>query len=216
MNIAEYIDHTLLKPNTTAEMLKKHCQEAMEYNFYSVCIQPCWIEYAKQILKSSDIKICTVISFPMGSDFPNVKAYAAQEAIKMGADEIDMVINLSAASDQRWQNIYAETVAVKRAIGNKILKVILETGYLEPETIKELSAVVANAGADFIKTSTGLGPRGASIEDIKIIRSAVTKEIKIKAAGGISDAKTALAMIGAGADRIGTSSGIKIVEQLLY
>jgi deoxyribose-phosphate aldolase len=214
--LAERIDHTALGPDVSPERVRQICAEAKEWGFYGVCVNPCYIELAKKELEGTSVKIVTVIGFPHGATLPQVKAYEARAAVEAGADELDMVINIAALKAKGYQTILKELAAVREALVRApkriILKAILETGLLTDEE-KVAGAILAQAGgADFVKTSTGFGPRGATVEDVKLLKGAVGPRMKIKAAGGIRDYQTAMAMIEAGADRLGTSSGVAIIE----
>ena len=210
MDYNKYIDHTLLKAFATKEDILNLCNEAKEYNFKSVCVNPDFVSYAKSLLKNSDVLVCTVIGFPLGANTTKVKVYEAVDAITNGADEVDMVINISKAKEHDYNYIYEEIKAVKEHIGNHTLKVIIETCYLTEDEIKEVSLMVKKANANFVKTSTGFGTGGAKVEDIKLIKSAVG-DFDIKASGGIKTKEDFLKMIDAGATRIGTSNGKNLV-----
>lgn len=210
MDYNKYIDHTLLKAFATKEDILSLCNEAKEYNFKSVCVNPDFVSYAKSLLKNSDVLVCTVIGFPLGANTTKVKVYEAVDAITNGADEVDMVINISKAKEHDYNYIYEEIKAVKEHIGNNTLKVIIETCYLTEDEIKEVSLMVKKANANFVKTSTGFGTGGAKVEDIKLIKSAVG-DFDIKASGGIKTKEDFLKMIDAGATRIGTSNGKNLV-----
>ncbi len=213
-NLAPLIDHTLLKPDATEEQIAKLCGEAMENNFCSVCINPYWVPLAAELLNGTSVKVCTVVGFPLGAATTRTKAFEAEEAITQGANEVDMVINVGALKSGDYDLVLSDIQAVvKKAQGKAIVKVILETGLLnEMEKIKACEISIA-AGANFVKTSTGFGPGGATAEDISLMRRVVGPEIGVKASGGVRDYDTALAMIKAGATRIGTSSGIQIIAE---
>lgn len=212
MELSKYIDHTLLKADATLEQIEKLCQEAAEYNFKSVCINPAYIETAKEALEGTDVEICTVIGFPLGANTTDVKVYEAKDAVSKGATEIDMVINISKAKDGQWNYVQEEIKAVVDAVDSDIItKVIIETSLLTDEEKVEASKAVQAAGADFVKTSTGFSTGGATLADVKLIRQTVGPDMDIKASGGVSNKEEALAMIEAGATRIGASKGIKIV-----
>ena len=210
MEYNKYIDHTLLKAFATKEDILNLCNEAKEFNFKSVCVNPDFVSYAKELLKNSDVLVCTVIGFPLGANTTKVKVFEAYDAINNGADEIDMVINISKAKEHDYNYIYEEIKDVKNHIGNHTLKVIIETCYLTEEEIKEVSLMVKKANANFVKTSTGFGTGGAKESDIKLIKS-VVGDFDIKASGGIKTKEDFLKMIDAGATRIGTSNGKKLV-----
>lgn len=211
-DLARIIDHTLLKPEATREQIAALCREAVENNFYSVCINPYWVPTAAELLQGSPVKVCTVIGFPLGATTTRTKALEAEEAIAQGANEVDMVLNIGALKSGAYDLVLNDIKAVvKSAQGKAIVKVILETGLLnETEKIKACELSVA-AGANFVKTSTGFGPGGATVDDISLMRRTVGPEMGVKASGGVRDYDTAVAMIKAGASRIGTSSGIKII-----
>ncbi|GGD83777.1 deoxyribose-phosphate aldolase [Planktosalinus lacus] len=210
-NLNKYIDHTLLKATATEEDIKKLCKEAIEYDFFSICVNSSYIAFAKAQLSKSNVKVCSVVGFPLGAMSANAKAYEAKKAIEDGADEIDMVLNIGFLKSENFDAVWKEIEDVKKTIGNKVLKVILETCYLEKTEIIKASELAMLSGADFIKTSTGFGTGGATIEDVQLMKSVVKNQVKIKASGGIKDKFTALEYIALGVDRIGTSSGIAIV-----
>ena len=212
MELNKFIDHTLLKPTATTSDIINLCKEAIEHNFYSVCVNSCYVKLAKKELKNSDIKICSVVGFPLGAMSAKAKVFEAQRAIKDGADEIDMVINIGLLKSKKYRSVEKEIRAIKKSIQKKVLKVILETCYLSEEEIVKASKLALKAKADFIKTSTGFGSRGASIEDIKLMKSVAGDKMKIKASGGIKDGKTAMEFIELGVGRLGTSSGIALVS----
>lgn len=206
-----YIDHTLLKPTATKKDIIKLCEEAKAYNFYAVCVNSCYVSLAKAELKNSNVKICSVIGFPLGAMITKAKVEEAKAALNNGADEIDMVINIGLLKSKDFDGVWKDIEAVKSIMPNNILKVILETCYLEELEIIKASELAIQSGADFIKTSTGFGTGGATIHDVKLMKSVANNEVKIKASGGIKDAKTALEYINLGVERLGTSSGIAIV-----
>ncbi len=212
MNIAKMIDHTILNPDARLEDIKRICKEAKEYGFASVCINPNYVSLAKEELKGSDVKVCTVIGFPLGANTVSTKAFEAKEAVLNGADEIDMVQNVTMAKEHDWDYIEKEVKAVKDAIDGRLLKVILETCFLNKDEIKESSLAAIRGGADFVKTSTGFGKGGAKVEDIEIMRKAVGPSKGVKASGGIHNYQEAKAMIEAGANRIGASKSIEIIK----
>ncbi len=213
-NLASYIDHTLLAQNASFNQIKKLCDEAKEHNFCSVCVNSSYVAFAKENIKDSSVKVCSVVGFPLGAMSTKAKAYEAKEAIKDGADEIDMVINVGWLKSNRIDLVKEDIKALRDATEEKILKVILETALLNEEEIKEVCLVAKELKVDFVKTSTGFSTRGASLEDIKIFKSVAGDEIGIKASGGIRSYEKALEMIEAGATRLGTSSGIAIVKGL--
>jgi len=212
-DLAKLIDHTLLKSDTKIEDIKKLCEEAMEYQFYSVCINPCYVKKAKEFLKNSDVKVCTVISFPLGASTIKIKIDEATEAIENSADEIDMVMNIGIFKSNKYDYIYEEISSVKKAIGSKILKVIIETSILNEEEKIKASDIVKQSSADFVKTSTGFSQGGATKEDILLIRKTVGANFGIKASGGIKSYEQAIELINAGATRIGSSSSVKIMKE---
>ena len=207
-----YIDHTLLKATATEQDIINLCDEAKKHKFFSVCVNSCYVSLAKTQLNNSDVKVCSVIGFPLGAMSTKAKVEETKQALKDGADEIDMVINVGFLKSKKFDAVWQDIEAVKQVMPNNILKVILETCYLEEIEIIKASELAINSGADFIKTSTGFGTGGATIHDVKIMKSVAQKcNVKIKASGGIRDTETAKAYIDAGAERIGTSNGIAIV-----
>ena len=212
MSINRYIDHTLLKPTATEKDIITLCEEAKAFDFFSVCVNSCYVSLAKEQLKNSKIKVCSVIGFPLGAMSTKAKVSEAQSAIQDGADEIDMVMNIGFLKSKDYGKVKNDIESVKNAMPHHTLKVILETCYLEDNDIIKASELAIQAGADFIKTSTGFGTRGASIHDIELMKGVTKNTIKIKASGGIKDAKTALEYINLGVERLGTSSGIVILN----
>lgn len=212
MNYNKMIDHTVLKADTTKETVKRIFDEAIEYGFASVCINPCHVSYAADYLKDSDVKVCTVIGFPLGATTTATKAFEAKEAIANGADEIDMVMNIGALKDQNTDYVFQDIKAVVEAAQGKIVKVILETCLLTEDEIVKACQICQEAGADFVKTSTGFSTRGATIEDVKIMKATVGDSMKVKAAGGVRTYDDMVKIVEAGADRIGTSAGCSLVE----
>ena len=210
MQYNKFIDHTLLKPDATLAGIKKLCAEAREYDFMSVCVNPFFVPVAKKLLDGSDVKVCTVIGFPLGANTPYIKAVEAKKAIDDGADEIDMVINVSMAKEHDYEYIENEVRLVREASEGKILKVILETCLL---TDDEIIATSKAAGADFVKTSTGFSKGGATVEAVKLMREAVGPDMGVKASGGIHTRQEMLAMIEAGATRIGASCGVELMKE---
>ena len=212
MELAKYIDHTALKADTGRAAIEKLCQEAREYGFMSVCVNPTWVATAQSLLAGSDVKVCTVIGFPLGANTSAVKAFETRTAIQEGADEVDMVINIGAAKDGNWDLVKADIQAVVEAANHQALvKVILETCLLSKEEIVKASQVAKEAGAAFVKTSTGFSTGGATVQDIRLMRETVGPDMGVKASGGVQNREDALAMIEAGASRIGASKGIAIV-----
>lgn len=213
MNIASMIDHTLLKPDATGEMIDKLCAEAKKYEFAAVCVNPYYVSRAKELLKDTNIKVATVIGFPLGANTKEVKAFETEDAIKNGANEVDMVINIGALKSEEYDVVIDDIKSVvKAANGKAIVKVIIETCLLTEEEKIMACKLAKEAGADYVKTSTGFSTGGATVEDVKLMKEIVGDSLKIKASGGIRDYKTAKAMIDAGASRIGASASIKIVE----
>lgn len=213
MELNSYIDHTNLKPNVTIKDIEKLCKEAIEYHFPTVCIHPYYVPFAKKVLEKSTVHICAVVGFPLGMNTKEVKVYEAIEAVNEGADEIDMVMNIGALKDKDYAYIQDEIEEVRDAIDGKVLKVIIETCYLTKQEIKKMTEICNKTFVHFIKTSTGFGDRGASIEDIKIMNENKNEVLEIKASGGIKTYEDAVRMIEAGASRIGTSSGVSIMNQ---
>ena len=212
MKINQYIDHTLLKPESRQDQIDKLIREAKTYNFASVCINPTWVSYAAKALEGTDIKVCTVIGFPLGATTSAVKAFETKDAISHGADEVDMVINIGQAKSGHFAFVEEDIRAVVEASGDKLVKVIIETCLLtDKEKIKACQAAVA-AGADFVKTSTGFSTAGAKLEDARLMRQTVGPDVGVKAAGGTRSLEDAQAFIEAGATRIGTSAGVTIME----
>lgn len=211
MNIASYIDHTVLAANAKSEQISVICNEAMEYNFASVCVNSCHVKNCAEKLKDSKVAVCTVVGFPLGAMSTKAKAFEAKQAVEDGADEIDMVINVGWLKEEKDDLVLKDIQAVKQACGDKLLKVIIETCLLTDEEKVKACTLAKKAGADFVKTSTGFSTGGATVEDITLMRKTVGKELGVKASGGIRDYETAKAMIDAGATRIGASSGIAIV-----
>lgn len=213
MKINKYFDHTLLAANATEEKVTKLCNEAKEYDFISVCINPYFIPLAKKFLEGSDVKVCTVIGFPLGQMSMASKVFEAADAVKMGADEVDMVINVAALKDKKYDYVRDEIHSIKEACNGKLLKVILECCYLTDEEIIKASELAKEAGADFVKTSTGFGSSGAKSHDVKIMRETVGENMGVKAAGGIHTLKDFNDMVEAGANRIGCSHSIEIMKE---
>ena len=215
-SLNKYIEHTLLKQDATQEEFVKLFDEAIEYKFLGVCINPVNVEFAKEYLKKSDVKIVTVVGFPLGATKSEVKAYETKSAVEDGADEIDMVINVSMLKDKDYQAVQKDIETVREACRGKILKVILETDLLTKEEIKKACELCINAKADFVKTSTGFVKNGvgAKVEDVELMYNLVSPYgLQVKASGGIRDKQKALEMIKAGASRLGTSSGVVIVQE---
>ncbi len=210
--MASYIDHTLLKPEATAEQIRNLCREAVKYNFYSVCINPSYVKTAADALKGSAVKVCAVIGFPLGATTTAVKAYEASEAINNGAAELDMVIHIGALKGGDRDYLKKDIAAVVEAAAGNTVKVIIETGLLTEEEKKVACKLAMDAGAHFVKTSTGFGPGGATVADIQLMRETVGDALGVKASGGVRTPETAREMLQAGATRIGTSAGILIIN----
>ncbi|WP_408954417.1 deoxyribose-phosphate aldolase [Natroniella sp. ANB-PHB2] len=210
--IASMIDHTILSAEATKKEVITKCQEAKEHNFASVCINPAFVALINKELEDSPVKVCTVIGFPLGANTAETKAFETNKAIKEGADEIDMVLNIGALKSGEWEIVKEDIKTVVDAAQNKALvKVIIETCYLTQEEKKKACQVAKEVGADFVKTSTGFGTAGATVEDIKLMREVVGEALGVKASGGVRSLEDAKNMIEAGATRIGASSGVKIV-----
>ncbi|MDF9627450.1 deoxyribose-phosphate aldolase [Mesomycoplasma ovipneumoniae] len=214
MNFNKLIDHTILKAQTTSQDIKNLIAEAKKYNFGAICIAPVWVKLAKQELKDTDIKIVTVIGFPLGNQVSAVKQKEASLAIMHGADEIDMVMNIGKFKEKEFDFVINEINLIKKEIGSKILKVIVETALLSANEIAEATKIVSKSNADFIKTSTGFSYRGASLQDIEIMSANKSKNLQIKAAGGISSIEDIKTYYKLGATRFGTSKSVSIVENL--
>ena len=212
MNLAKLIDHTILKPIAQRADIERVCAEARKYGFCSVCINPVWVAYAKQLLKGSDVKVCTVIGFPLGANTSAVKAYETKDALNNGADEIDMVINIGALKDKDYDTVLADIQAVRQACQGHTLKVIIETSQLTDDEKVKACEISAQAGADFVKTSTGFTGGGATAADIALMKKSIPAHMQVKASGGVRTREDFDAMVSAGATRIGASSGVKIVE----
>ena len=212
MNVAKLIAHTLLKPAATRQDIHRLCEEARQYGFFSVCINPVWVSYAKEQLKGSDVKVCTVIGFPLGANTTAVKVYETEDALKNGADEIDMVINIGALKAQEYQTVLQDIQAVRKACAGHVLKVIIETSQLTDEEKVKACKLSAQAEADFVKTSTGFTGGGATAPNVALMRKSIPAHMQVKASGGVRSRADFDAMVAAGATRIGASSGVKIVE----
>ena len=213
MNYNKMIDHTVLKADTPLETVKKICDEAMEYGFASVCINPCHVAYCADYLKDSDVNVCTVIGFPLGANTSAVKAFETKDAIANGADEIDMVMNIGALKDKNYDLVRDDVKAVVEAANGTLVKVILETCLFTEDEIKKACELCVEAKADYVKTSTGFSTRGATIEDVRIMKEAVHGKAKVKAAGGVRTPEDMVKIVAAGADRIGTSAGCSLVKK---
>ena len=213
MELNRMIDHTILKPEATEAAVQKIIDEAKEYNFFSVCINPCWVAFVSEQLADTDVAVCTAIGFPLGANTPEVKAYEAADAIKNGANEVDMVINIGALKSQQYDYVRQDIQrVVDAAKGKALVKVIIETALLTDEEKVKACELAKEAGADFVKTSTGFSTGGAKVADIRLMRETVGPDMGVKASGGVHNAEEALAMIEAGATRIGASTGVAIVS----
>ncbi|HEM4070038.1 TPA: deoxyribose-phosphate aldolase [Streptococcus suis] len=215
MKLNKYIDHTILKPETTQEQVEKILAEAKEYNFASVCVNPTWVALAAESLKDSDVKVCTVIGFPLGANTPAVKAFETKDAISNGADEIDMVINIGALKTGNYDLVLEDIKAVVAASGDKLVKVIIEACLLTDDEKVKACQLSQEAGADYVKTSTGFSTGGATVADVALMRKTVGPDMGVKASGGARSYEDAIAFIEAGASRIGASSGVAIMNGAL-
>ncbi|MBE6068750.1 MAG: deoxyribose-phosphate aldolase [Clostridium lundense] len=212
--LARMIDHTILKADTKEEKIEEICKEALQYNFASVCINPCNIEFAAKLLKGSEVKVCTVIGFPLGANTTATKAFETKDAIEKGASEVDMVINIGKLKDKDYDYVKKDIEAVvKEAKGKALTKVIIETCLLTDEEKIMACKLSKEAGADFVKTSTGFSTGGATVSDIKIMREAVGENLGVKASGGVRTYEDSIAIINAGATRIGASASIDIINK---
>ncbi|HEM6097290.1 TPA: deoxyribose-phosphate aldolase [Streptococcus suis] len=212
MKLNKYIDHTILKPETTQEQVEKILAEAKEYDFASVCVNPTWVALAAESLKDSDVKVCTVIGFPLGANIPAVKAFETKDAISNGADEIDMVINIGALKTGNYDLVLEDIKAVVEASGDKLVKVIIEACLLTDDEKVKACQLSQEAGADYVKTSTGFSTGGATVADVALMRKTVGPDMGVKASGGARSYEDAIAFIEAGASRIGASSGVAIMN----
>lgn len=214
MTYNKFIDHTLLKANATQEELLKLCDEAVVFSFASVCVNPFWVPLCKEALKDSDVKVCTVIGFPLGATSSESKALETQIALAQGAQEFDMVINIGALKDKQDEVVLNDIKAVVKAAQGNVVKVIIETCLLTEEEKIRACELCVLAKAHFVKTSTGFSTAGATIEDVQLMKKVINGHCKIKAAGGVKSSDDLQKMIEAGADRIGTSSGVKLIQGL--
>ena len=214
MEFNKYFDHTLLKPEATEKDIIRLCEEAKKYDFASVCVNPCFVSLAKEQLEGSNVKVCTVIGFPLGANSSSVKATEASIAVMNGAEEVDMVINVGWVKERRYEDLVYEIALIKDACEGKLLKVILETCLLTDEEIAYASKASMDAGADYVKTSTGFSKGGATVEAVRIMRETVGDKLGVKASGGIHTLAEAKALIEAGASRLGCSASVKIMEEL--
>jgi deoxyribose-phosphate aldolase len=210
VNLNSFIDHTLLKPSATQNMIDKLCEDALHHQFFSVCVNPCWVERAASHCQGTSVKVCTVIGFPTGANLSHSKADETKLAIQLGAQEIDMVMNIGFLKSGLYKQVKEDIMHVIAEAQGMLVKVILETCLLSPTEKVEACQICLEAGADFVKTSTGFSIGGATLEDVALLRTSVGKEMGVKASGGISNREVALAMIKAGANRLGTSSGISL------
>ncbi len=214
LEIAGLIDHTLLRADATEEEIVMLCEEAKKYGFFSVCINPSFVEKAAEVLSKTGVKVATVIGFPLGTSLTKVKVYEAIESVLNGADELDIVINPGLARANKWEAVEKEIALVIAATPGVTHKIIIETAYLKDDEKVRASLAVMNAGGEFVKTSTGFAPSGAVVKDVELIRSATKGAVGIKASGGIKSLKDVKAFVKAGATRIGTSSGVRIMEEI--
>lgn len=214
MELAHLIDHTNVKSDATEKDIHRLCEEAIEYNFINVCVTPTNLVLARKLLKDSNINVCVVVGFPLGVQTPKTKAFETMEAVSKGASEIDMVLNIGGLKSGRVELVRDDIQSVAEAANDRIVKVILETALLNKQEKIDACLIARKAGADYLKTSTGFGGlSGATVEDVTLLREIIGSTMGIKASGGIRDLKTVLAMIDAGATRIGTSTGVQIMEQ---
>ena len=211
MKYEKYIDNTLLKADATKEDIIKLCNESIKFNFKSVCINPSFVSLAHDLLKDSEVLVCTVIGFPLGANTTETKVFETENAIKNGADEIDMVINIGWLKDKQYDNLLNEIKSIKSVCKDKILKVIIEACLLTDEEKVKICQISEQAGADFVKTSTGFSLHGATVHDVSLMRNSVSEKVQVKASGGIQPHEQMLDMISAGATRIGTSNGTKLI-----
>jgi len=213
MKLNKYIDHTLLKPEATTAQIQSLCEEAKKYDFASVCVNPCHVAFCKEALKGTTVKVCTVIGFPLGANTSSLKAFETKEAIENGAQEIDMVINVGALKDKNYDLVKKDIQAVYDAANGTLVKVIFENCLLTKEEIVKVCQICMEVGVDYVKTSTGFNKYGATFEDVKLMSDTVKGVCKVKAAGGVRNYDDALKMVKeCGASRLGTSSGVAIVE----
>jgi deoxyribose-phosphate aldolase len=208
----KYIDHTLLKPNSTKDEYIKVITEAKQNNFASACIPPSYVSLASELLNGSDVKVCTVIGFPLGYATTETKVFEAKTALKEGAQEIDMVVNISDVKSSQWEKVADEIRKIREVTNGFVLKVIFETAYLTKDEIVKLCQISTNNKVDFVKTSTGFANEGATVENIRLMKENISAEVQIKASGGVRSSQDAQKMIEAGATRIGTSNGLQIIN----
>ena len=212
MKLNKYIDHTLLKPDASQEQIETLIEEAKKYDFASVCVNPTWVSFAAQALKTTDVKVCTVIGFPLGANTPELKAFETSDAIQNGANEVDMVINIGALKSRNFDLVERDIRAVVEAAKGTLVKVIIENCLLTDDEKVKACQIAQKAGADFVKTSTGFSTGGATVADVALMRKTVGPDMGVKASGGARSYEDALAFIKAGATRIGASSGVAIME----
>ena len=213
MEINKYIDHTVLKATTTPKDIEKLCNEAKEYKFYSVCVNGCYVSLCKKLLVNTEVKVAAVIGFPLGAMSTEAKVYEAKKCIEDGANEIDMVINVGMLKAKEYDYVREEIRQIKEAIGTNVLEVIIETCYLTDDEKVKACELAVEAKADFVKTSTGFGTNGATFEDVTLMKKTVGNRAKVKASGGVKTYETAVKYIELGAERLGTSSGIQIINK---
>lgn len=213
MNYNKFIDHTILKPEASEAQVIALCEEAKEYDFASVCVNPTHVALCARLLENTDVKVCTVIGFPLGANTAEVKGFETRNAVEKGATEIDMVINVGALKDKKYDIVFNDIKAVVDNAGGNLVKVIFETCLLTPEEIVKACELSVSAGADYVKTSTGFGKYGATVEDVALMRKTVGPNIGVKASGGVRTREDMLKMIEAGASRIGTSAGKTLMQE---
>lgn len=216
MNLNKMIDHTLLKPEATKEMIENLCREAKEFDFKSVCVNPYWVSTAYEELRDSDVLVCTVVGFPLGATTKETKFFETDFAVQEGADEIDMVINVGALKSKQYDVVLEDIKSVVQAANGRTVKVIIETCLLTDEEKVKACELSKEAGANFVKTSTGFSTAGANVEDVELMKSIVGDALEVKASGGIRDLDTALKMIEAGATRLGVSAGVQIMKEYKF
>ncbi len=212
--LAKMIDHTQLKPDATYDKIEKLCQEALKYGFYAVVVNPFFVPYASKLVKDSRVKVASVVGFPLGASTTEVKTFETRDLVEKGCDEVDMVINIGSLKSRKYEAVRRDIEAVVEAAQGAVVKVIIEACYLTDEEKIKACELSKKARADFVKTSTGFGPSGALTSDVKLMRITVGKDMGVKVAGGIRDFKTALKMIEAGANRIGASRSVSIIEEI--
>lgn len=211
--LAQMIDHTLLDPSATQDRVERLCEEAKTYRVHAVCVNPIWVALAVSSLRGSDVKVCSTVGFPLGASLTGVKAFEAETVVRLGASEVDMVINIGALRSQDLQTVREDIMQVVKASKGSLVKVIIETGYLTDQEKIQACKLAEEAGAAYVKTSTGFSSRGATVDDIVLIRRTVGNRLGVKASGGIRTLKDAVEMIEAGASRIGTSSTVQILQE---